>query len=208
MLSKKTWWKSPAIQDRLTIQGQQSVCWPFALHSPKTSLFETPLPGFDTKRNHIQMDISILPILFLPEAYRFSSFSEGEHLLIHLGLISQENPIPLTNRGSSSMKGPSPLSPLTPVWQKQQSKRSRDSQLPWCRLTGCEQVVLFRSPWNWTLGWYSSLHKLPKLPFCSCCSFFCSPELFTRFFEGLRVGKDLDPMLYSLYKLFIFYMLW
>lgn len=39
--------------------------------------------------------------------FGFSSFTEGERLLLPLGLITQENPLPSTFRGSSSAKRPS-----------------------------------------------------------------------------------------------------
>lgn len=45
----------------------------------------------------------------------FSLFPEGEDLLLHLGLITQDNPFPSTLKSSSSAKRPSPLSSLTPI---------------------------------------------------------------------------------------------
>lgn len=62
--------------------------------------------------------------------YGFSSFGEGEHLLTHLGIITQEISQPTASRGPPSTKRPSPPSPLTSVWQKQQPKRLKDSCPP------------------------------------------------------------------------------
>lgn len=62
--------------------------------------------------------------------YGCSLLPEGEHLLMHLGLVSQELQSSISLRGASSVKG-LPLHRLTPMWQKQQPKRSRDSHPPW-----------------------------------------------------------------------------
>lgn len=65
------------------------------------------------------------------KGYGISSFPEGEYLLLHLGLITQVINLQSISRGSStSTKRPSPPSPLTPVWQKHTSKRSKESQPP------------------------------------------------------------------------------
>lgn len=62
--------------------------------------------------------------------YNFSSFSEGERLFLHLGLITQELPPLQIHKGAQSSKRPPPASPLSQVWLKQQPKRSRESFPP------------------------------------------------------------------------------
>lgn len=66
----------------------------------------------------------------------FYSFQEGERPLLYLGLLSYEIHPPSISRGlSSTTKRPSHPSPFTPVWQKQQPKRSKESQQSWNHCT-------------------------------------------------------------------------
>lgn len=63
--------------------------------------------------------------------FSFSSFVEGERLLLQLGLIAQESPSTQANRGtSSSTKRSPPASPLQPTWLEQNSKRSKENLPP------------------------------------------------------------------------------
>lgn len=62
--------------------------------------------------------------------YNFSTFQDGERLLPHLGLITQEVPQSSASRGASSVKRTSPTSPVSPVWQKQLPKRSKETFPP------------------------------------------------------------------------------
>lgn len=60
--------------------------------------------------------------------YGFFSFADSEHLLLHLGLLSQELLPAPPNKGPSSLsKRLPPVSPLQPTWRKQHSKRSKET---------------------------------------------------------------------------------
>lgn len=58
----------------------------------------------------------------------FSTFPEGEHLLLQLGLIDQNPSSSQSSKGTpSSTKRPPPASPLQPSWMKQGPKRSKEN---------------------------------------------------------------------------------
>lgn len=62
------------------------------------------------------------------KSYGFSTLCEGERLLLHLGLISQDPASQLQSRSTpASMKRPPPASPLQPFWLKQGSKRTKEN---------------------------------------------------------------------------------
>ena len=67
---------------------------------------------------------------FRDKSYGFSSFRDGEQLLLRLGLITQELPPQESPIRPGSSKRPPTGSPIAPLWIKQQPKRSRDSRPP------------------------------------------------------------------------------
>lgn len=64
------------------------------------------------------------------KSYGFSTFNDGERLLLQLGLISQTPGPPTDPKAPVSTKRPPPASPIQPLWQKKQAKRSKDGRPP------------------------------------------------------------------------------
>lgn len=62
------------------------------------------------------------------KTYSFSSFPEGEKLLLSLKLISQEAPMDFSASSSGSTKRPPPGSPVSPLWNKNTTKRSKEGK--------------------------------------------------------------------------------
>ena len=63
---------------------------------------------------------------FNGKPYAFSTFPEGEVLLLRLKIIAQEADMDTSNAGQGSNKRAIPTSPPTPLWKKNRNKKSRD----------------------------------------------------------------------------------
>lgn len=59
--------------------------------------------------------------------YAFSSLPEGEKLLLHLKIISQEAEMDTTNAGTNSNKRQTPTSPQSPLWSTGKAKKAKDN---------------------------------------------------------------------------------
>lgn len=71
-----------------------------------------------------------LSFTYKNKTHGFTSINDGECLMVHLGLISLDPSTSSTHKNTGSTDYPSTQSPITPVWRKQQSKRSKDSHPP------------------------------------------------------------------------------
>lgn len=121
------------MQSRPTLISRTSNpnhCGAFPLHGTEASITKTCYKSWPKRKTPTDGPFR-LNFSFQNKPYSFSSFSKGKRLLVQLGLISQGLHHPSSHKGTASTKRPSPPSPLIPLWQKQQPKRSRDSHFTW-----------------------------------------------------------------------------
>lgn len=64
------------------------------------------------------------------KTHSFASLQEGERLLLCLRLISHEAPMDFSSASSGSTKRPPPGSPVSPLWMKGPSKKSKEGKPP------------------------------------------------------------------------------